>query len=616
MKPIRTLLAALALALVAAPGASAAPRPTPSPPSVRLDAPGSAPAKGSRLTVGVQPATATAPDARAHFDFHLAAGQVVTDHLAVFNYSAKPVSLRLYARDALTTSGGGLDVQHYETQPADVGGWIALGAPAVRLAPRTRVIVPFQLGVPYKATPGDHTGAVVAALTTSSRSADGRTVEVENRVGLRVYLRVAGTVTPRLAIDHLRAKARGRWAPLGERPVRVSFLLRNTGNVRLGARGRVAVVDAFGRTVATAPVTGDVLLPGSTVPFSVRLPAVRATVRMTAWVTVEPLRLAGDSGGPLSLVTASTTFTAVPAGPVAALVALVLGTVALLRRRRTRALRAGRHRRAVAPPRHAAREGVPVAMVGLGLAVAVALVALARPALAAPATGPWAATLSPAKGADDTPIEVTTSGGCPRPATNVVARVFGAGFPAEGVNVVGNTSANVRADVPFRMPLVVTLRDVARDQPSVVTLRGTYRIDVVCRTARDPKPLGVYSVALAFASPTSWVAAKPVSTARGPVESPAPDAADGQSGAGTGPAAGAPNGGPGAPRATARNGAVPGVPGLPASSAAAPRTRHTRIPYVPIGLGGLAVAAAFLAGRHRGTGRGTALRPAQGEMHP
>ncbi len=586
----KPVLGALALlALLPGTAASAAPRPTPTPPSVSLDRPGSAPAKGDRLTVGVQPAKATAPDARAHFDYRLTAGAVVTDYVAVFNYSAKPVSLKLYARDALTTTSGDLDVQHYDTKPTDVGAWLALAAPEVALKPRTRVIVPFQLGLPFNATPGDHTGAIVAALTTTSTK-DGRTVQVENRVGLRVYLRVAGAVTRRLDVTNLRARFRGGLSPLARGPADVSFVVRNTGNVRIGGSARVKVHDVFGRTVATVTLDEDsVLLPGSAVPVSVRLPSVLGTVRMSATVSVESVQR-------------TTPFWAVPWIPVLVVVTLLGGLGYRRNRRKTNPPQSGKHRRDPAEPKHSAKVQVPVAMVaGLTLVVLVGLLAAAMPSFAASGPGPWAATVQPAHGADDTPIQVLTSGGCPSPATSILARVYGAGFPAEGVNVVGNTSAGVRRDSAFTVPLVVTLRDVARDQQQLVTLRGTYRIDVICRTARDPKPLGTYSAALAFSSPTAWTAAKPVTTAKGPVEaapSPGATAPGGTAPGATGGAAAT----PGAPGATAPNGAIPGVPNS-APTTAARTSRGRTVPVVPIGLGGLAVVAAFLAGRRRGAVR-------------
>ena len=599
---MKTLLAALALALLpAAPALAAQPSP---PPPVSLDAPGDAPAKGERLTIGVQPATAKAPDRRPHFTYALGARDVVTDHVAVFNYSAAPVTLRLYARDALTTRSGALDVQPADARPTGAGAWLALATPELTLKPRTRVIVPFQLGVPYDATPGDHTGAIVASLTTTSTNAEGRRVDVENRVGLRVYLRVRGAVHRRLAVEGLAATWGGGAAPFGRGPVDVSFTLRNTGNVRLGARERVVVRNAFGRTVGTATLDDAVvLLPGSAVPVKVRLDDVLGTARMSATVTAEPLRLEGDTGPALPPVTRRVRFWALPWLPAAALLALLAGLV-LWRRRAPRPARHRKARRDSAPPRHAADDAkVPVALFA-GLAVVVAvLVSVGGTAFAG--SGPWAATLTDASGADDTPIELVTSGGCPAPATNVVAKAYGHGLPAGGYNVVGNTSAGVRPDAAFKVPLTVTMRDVARDQATLVSLRGRYRFEVVCRTARDPRPLGTYVAGVTFSSPTRWTADRPLTTAQGPVSAPP---AGGGDAAGAAPHPGAPgstvapgtpgatggplaNGGPGA-------GVLPG--GLLPGSAGSSDSGGSLLPVALLLLVAAGLPAAFVAGRRRG----------------
>jgi hypothetical protein len=140
---------------------------------------------------------------------------------------------------------------------------------------------------------------------------------------------------------------------------------------------------------------------------------------------------------------------------------------------------------------------------------------LALPAAAAQPR--WSAAISPAAGDDDTPMDLTASGGCPAPATNVIGRAFGAGLPASGVIVVGNTAAGVRSDTTIRQPLAVTMRDIARDQPQVVNLHGVYRFVLTCRLPDRVASYGDYVAQVRFTSPTSYVALRsPVST-QGPI---------------------------------------------------------------------------------------------------
>lgn len=154
--------------------------------------------------------------------------------------------------------------------------------------------------------------------------------------------------------------------------------------------------------------------------------------------------------------------------------------------------------------------GLLVAMLG---ATTTAATAADVPSDGAPH---WRATVYPRSGADDEPLEIRTSGGCPRPATNILARVYGHGFPAEGTNVIGNTDAGVSAGHRFVAGLYTTMRQYMFDQPNPVPFEGTYTFVVTCRTAMYEKSHGDYVVAIRFTDPHSWVAAAPLSTKPGP----------------------------------------------------------------------------------------------------
>nr|WP_107907961.1 DUF916 domain-containing protein [Streptomyces chartreusis] len=122
------------------------------------DASAAAPADGGqgspgRTTFGVQPSAVKKPDARPNFSYGATPGALVKDHIAVFNYGRKPLTLRVYAQDAFTTDDGGFDLFAARHRPADVGSWIKLRKSEVKVPARSRVIVPFTLTVPAKATP-------------------------------------------------------------------------------------------------------------------------------------------------------------------------------------------------------------------------------------------------------------------------------------------------------------------------------------------------------------------------------------------------------------------------------------------------------------------------------
>jgi hypothetical protein len=132
-----------------------------------------------------------------------------------------------------------------------------------------------------------------------------------------------------------------------------------------------------------------------------------------------------------------------------------------------------------------------LSLLGLGLGGAV------------PASADGSLAVSPARGADDTPMQVTTSGGCPSPATNVLARIYGPGFGRDGENVVGNTPLG-GYDQPIVLPLSQTLRASAAAQTPPVTLHGVYTLVVSCRLPLKPASYTDYVSSIEFTTPHSY----------------------------------------------------------------------------------------------------------------
>ncbi|MGI5501365.1 DUF916 domain-containing protein [Lentzea sp. CA-135723] len=286
-------------------------------------------------TFGVRPATAEAPDSRSDFSYSATPGAVVKDFVAVSNVSAQPLKLRVYASDAFNTPEGGFDLLPSGRESTDLGKWVVADRPEVEVGPRSTVIVPFALTVPANATPGDHTAGLVASLTTEATGTDGQRVAVEQRVGARIYLRVSGDLAPRLSIEGLTASYHGRWFGSGE--TKLSYVVRNTGNVRLGGKQKVWVETPWG-SVVDGPALGDLpeLLPGSTFRVSAVVPGVLPAGWIDGVAHIDPVAQAGTS--PLPAVAEARTTTAAPPWIVViALLGIALVLVLLtLRRRRSK----------------------------------------------------------------------------------------------------------------------------------------------------------------------------------------------------------------------------------------------------------------------------------------
>ncbi|GAA3269139.1 hypothetical protein GCM10020218_009120 [Dactylosporangium vinaceum] len=332
--------------------AVAAPTPTPTPPAPATSDAGNTvePAPPGSIRWSVQPAGANGPDGRKEFSYRdLAPGTVVHDYVAVTNFSQMPVTFTIYAADARNGNGGVLQLQPAAEKPTDMGSWVALLKTSVTLKPNERVNEPFTLTVPASATPGDHTGGILASIGVEESGATGP-VKVDRRLGVPMYLRVTGPLTAGVAVQSVSAGYRGTYNPLGGGSADVTLIVRNTGNVRLNLSPEISVNGLYWVKVAgTDPQALPSLLPGSTVQFTVHLDGVYPLGPMTVKVRVTPSQITS-----LGLPAAPNTPAAVEgeafmwATPWMVILLLILGTGAFFLVRWLRRSRRGRQQRVVA----------------------------------------------------------------------------------------------------------------------------------------------------------------------------------------------------------------------------------------------------------------------------
>ncbi|MDQ2837493.1 MAG: DUF916 domain-containing protein [Actinomycetota bacterium] len=337
----------LGLVATAAPAVAASSSPASSPAAAKPPT-----AASGVVTFGVQPASLSkgklAPDARPYFYYGMSPGSSLTDHVAILNYSAKPLVLTVYATDALNAPDGGFGLLPVEKKAVDAGSWVSLGGPRlqVRVPARSvnkagqqvvgQLLLPVKLTVPKGANPGDHVGGVVASLDTLSSDKDGNRVKLEQRVASRLFIRVTGPLHPALSVRDLRVAYHAPLASLSGGSATISYTVHNGGNVKLGGRQRVSVSGLLG-IKGKSPVVADIplLLPGNSAEVTVVVRHLSPQLRMTASVDIAALQLPGDTNPPVADAKASSRFWACP-WPVLGLVLLLVLAVAgyLYRRRR------------------------------------------------------------------------------------------------------------------------------------------------------------------------------------------------------------------------------------------------------------------------------------------
>ncbi|TCB90703.1 DUF916 domain-containing protein [Micromonospora zingiberis] len=274
LRVLTRLLAVLAVVLATVPISAAGAMAEPTSPTV---------------TWAVQPADRNGPDGRRWIERTLDPGEVVTEHLAVRNFSDSDVVFSLKAADGYLTDKGRFNMLPSNEKSVDGGTWISVQEKVTVKAGGTKV-VPFTITVPEDATPGDHPAGIAATVTST-----GGTVAVESRVGFRVMMRASGTVTASLAISDLTASYAPSWNPFSAGTIRVGYTATNDGNVALTGSGSVTVAELFGLVKQDGPTQVAETLPGGEQVVDAQIDGVWGLGRLRTTVSVTPTVLGGDA---------------------------------------------------------------------------------------------------------------------------------------------------------------------------------------------------------------------------------------------------------------------------------------------------------------------------------
>jgi hypothetical protein len=270
------------------------------------------------------------PNARLFFTPTARPGSVYRDTATVTNRTTQRLTFNLYAADAFITSDGVFSLGRRTDPKRDVGAWTRLPYSVINLGPHTALQVPFQIDIPRNASPGDHTGGIVAERTTGAYTQSGALgVTVLQAVAARIYVRVTGPLRPALRIEGVRLNAHRSTQGLVGGPIggTLSFTVENSGNVRiLRVQTAASLKPLVGGSMKLPSIALGELLPGTRLRITQHFRSLEPFVVLRAHVSVtSPTAHAAKNAQTL----------VVPWVLIAVLIALGAAAVYLWRHRRT-----------------------------------------------------------------------------------------------------------------------------------------------------------------------------------------------------------------------------------------------------------------------------------------
>lgn len=248
------------------------------------------------LTWSLTPGDTEHGEGRPNFAYVVDPGDTVFDVLVVENASARTLPLDVYAADGFTTASGHLDLEAGDATPSGLGAWVTPELDTLSLEPGEQAEVPFALSVPEDAPPGDHPGGIVTSYLAAE---DGGNVRVENRLALRIHVRVSGELATNLSVQDLTVTPSPSFNPFAPSTAIVRYRLVNDGNVRTFGHEtvRVAGPGSVGSRSTTAIV--DEIVPGSAIEREVEVTGVWPLVRLVGEVTIVPEAVGGAIDDPV-----------------------------------------------------------------------------------------------------------------------------------------------------------------------------------------------------------------------------------------------------------------------------------------------------------------------------
>ena len=228
-----------------------------------------------KVSFGIRPTKAheDIPESFSYFVHTLAPGTRTLDAALVMNQGDVPITLKLYAADAVTAINGGTSFANDGEEKNGVARWLSSSVTELLLQPDEERVVPFAIKVPADASPGQHVaGLVVEAVTVGEEPANGSdqtrlTVNVVRRAGVAVLIDVPGTHVAGLEITGMCLKQQD-----ADHGATFEVAVRNTGNVYVRGQGLLTIGRSDGMTLASIPMEMDTVLAGDATYFQVTRP--------------------------------------------------------------------------------------------------------------------------------------------------------------------------------------------------------------------------------------------------------------------------------------------------------------------------------------------------------
>jgi hypothetical protein len=190
------------------------------------------------------------------YELQIPRGQSFTDAIRVMNVGKVGITVKVYLSDFDFKANGNIDFPDAGTTKYSLADYLRLNPTSLDLEPNEEKIVRFTITMPQDLE-GEYQG--ILFFQTLPRGyktpATGKQVMISTRIGAGIYAAAKHTVNVSSEIPALFFKqAQAQTQSPDNSTYHYALSYHNNGNIHLRPTGKVKIIDAVGKELASAPV--------------------------------------------------------------------------------------------------------------------------------------------------------------------------------------------------------------------------------------------------------------------------------------------------------------------------------------------------------------------------
>lgn len=191
------------------------------------------------------------------FKYTLEKGKEVSDIVRIINPNQFPLEIESEKEDFFMADEEGSPSFLPQGGKMSLASWIKIGLEKFSLAPLETKEIPFTISLPKDAEPGGHYGAIFFKTQPSLKKGQTQ-IGIASRVGALILVSVLGEISQKGEIIEFKARKF-----LDKGPVSFFVRFKNTGTVHYEPRGKITILNWFGKKVAELSLPKHTVLPES-----------------------------------------------------------------------------------------------------------------------------------------------------------------------------------------------------------------------------------------------------------------------------------------------------------------------------------------------------------------